>query len=69
MICINTGVCKNWEVIISSGKFDDQQKYAAITEAAMVYTTEGITNNIPMSVGPMVNKKKSNKSKLLSQFW
>ena len=35
----------------SAGKCDDQQKYKAITEAAMVSTPEGITDNTPMAVG------------------
>ena len=40
------------------GKYDDQQKYKAITESDMASTTEGLTYNIPINAGNS-----------LSQFW
>ena len=36
------------------GKCDYQQQYKAILEAEMVTTTEGFTDNSPMSPGPYV---------------
>ena len=40
-----------------SGKCDDQQKYKANIEAAMVSTLEGCTGNIPMTPNPYVSSK------------
>ena len=39
------------------GKWDYQQQYKSILEAAMVSTPEGFTYNIPMLYGPSVPVK------------
>ena len=44
----------------SSGKCDYQQQYKAILGAAMVSTTEGLTENIPMSLNTSVPVDKPN---------
>ena len=38
----------------SAGRFDDKQQYKTIIEAAMLSTTEGFTDNNPMSPGHYV---------------
>ena len=59
---------KNKKLYKSSGKCDYQQQYKAIIEVAMVFTTDGFTNNTPISPGPYVTVKNPRASKLLHQF-
>ena len=53
-------------------KCDDQQQYTDIIESAMVSTTEGLTNNSPLKLGPYVTVKiivQGNKSINFLKYW
>ena len=50
-----------------SVKCDDQQHYKDIIEADMVSTSEGLTDNIPLSPGPYVTVRNPSASKSLHQ--
>ena len=52
----------------SSGKYDYQQQYKAIVEAAMTSTTKKLTNNSSISPGTSVIIQNTNKSKSLHLF-
>ena len=51
-----------------AGKYDDQQQYKAIIEAAMVSIPEVFTHNIPISFGPYLPAKQPNTRKYLCKF-
>ena len=53
----------------SAGKYDDQQQYKAIIEAAIVYTTELFTDNITMSPSQSVIVKNPSARKSFRQFY
>ena len=50
------------------GKFDDQKKYKAILEAAMVSTLKGFTDNSPISPSQYVTVENTSARKSLSLF-
>ena len=52
----------------SSGKYDYQQQYKAIIEAAMVSNPEGFTDNSPISPSQSVTVKHTSARKTLKQF-
>ena len=51
-----------------AGKCDDQQKYKAILEAAMVSVPKRLTNNTPLAVYTLGTLKNSSSRKSLRQF-
>ena len=51
-----------------AGKFDDQHKYKAILEAAMVSFPKGLTDNTPLAVDTLGTLKNSGSRKSLRQF-
>ena len=51
-----------------AGKCDNHQQFKDIIEAAMVYTPEGFTNNIPISPMTSTPVKKSSAKKSLCPF-
>ena len=51
-----------------AGKCDDQKQFKDILEAAMVYTTEGYTNNSPISPMKSTRVKQSSAQKSLCMF-
>ena len=51
------------------GKSDNQQKCKATVEAIMVYTTEGLTDNIPMDMGMPGGKNNPSSLKLLCKIF
>ena len=59
---------KNQEVIHNCRKFDDNNQFKYIIEEAVVSTTEGFNNNIPMDVGMSVTTKKTSARKSHHQF-
>ena len=52
----------------TAGKFEDQQKYKAIIEAALVSKTEGCTKKIPMAPNPYESTQNPGSIKPLLQF-
>ena len=50
------------------GKFDDKQCYKSIIESYMVYTPEGFTDNITISLGTYVPTKKPSARKSLRKI-
>ena len=52
----------------SAGKCNDQQQYIAINEAALVYTTQIIKNNSPISPGPSKTIRNPSARKSLRLF-
>ena len=52
----------------TSCKCDDQQQYKTILEAVMVSTTEGCTDNSPMTPNQYYPTKKPIERKVLRQF-
>ena len=52
----------------SAGKYDGQQQYKSIFEVAMFSTTEGLTDNILMSLSADLSIKNPRVRKLIHQF-
>ena len=59
---------KHQNIYKLAGKFDYQQQYKAIIEAAKVPTPEGSIGNIPIPYIPYVPVKQPNVSKSLRHF-
>ena len=68
MLYMNTNVLKILKLYKQAGKCDNQQQFKDILEAAMVYTTEGFTDNSPISPMTLTPVKKPSAQKSLCMF-
>ena len=51
------------------GKYDDQQQYKAMLEAAIISTPEGFTNQSPMTPKPLKKLVQDNNSVNFHRHW